>query len=36
MKEEIETRSLGGSLININDHKGRQGDVCTTQLKKRM
>jgi len=28
-----ETRSLGGSFTNKDDHQGGQGDVCETQLR---
>jgi len=30
MKEEKETRSLGGSLTNKDGHQGRQGNICAT------
>jgi len=29
-EKEKETKSLGGSLTNQDEHNGRQGDVCKT------
>jgi len=30
MKEEKETRIIGGSLTNKDEDQGRKGDVCAT------